>query len=89
MSRVKLRVLEECSICQMTECPAIVITQENQVKSKLLLLFTGQKRLVRIFLWHMELPGSDNSEFRVVNFYPVPKNKNFEFYFCIWNHAWK
>ena len=31
MSRVKLRVLEECSICQMTECPAIVISQKTHV----------------------------------------------------------
>ena len=44
VSRVKLRVLEKCSICQMTECPAIVITQKTQVKSELLLLCTGQKR---------------------------------------------
>ena len=36
MSRVKLRVLEECSICQITECLAIVITQKIQVKSELL-----------------------------------------------------
>ena len=92
MSRVKLGVLGECSKCQMTECPAIVITQKTQktqVKSELLFLCTGQKRLVGIFLWHMELLESDNSEFRVVNFCPIPKNNNFEFYFCIWNHAWK
>ena len=50
VSRVKLRVLEECSICQMTECLAIVITQKTQVKSELLLLCTGQKRHVGIFL---------------------------------------
>ena len=50
VSRVKLRILEECSICQMTECPAIVITQKTQVKSKLLLSCTGQKRSVGIFL---------------------------------------
>ena len=89
VSRVKLRVLEECSVCPMTECPAIVITQKTQVKSELLFLCTGQKRLVGIFLWHMELLGSDNSEFRVVNCCPIPKNNNFEFYFCIWNHAWE
>ena len=37
VSRVKHLVLEECSICQMAECPAIVITQKTQVKSELLL----------------------------------------------------
>ena len=54
VSRVKLRVLDECFICQMTECPAIVITQKTQVKSQLLLshVCTGQKRKVGIFLWH-------------------------------------
>ena len=44
VSRVKFRVLEKCSKCQITECSAIVITQKTQVKSKLLLLCTGQKR---------------------------------------------
>ena len=39
----KTSSLEECSICQMTECPAIVITQKTQVKSELLLLCTGEK----------------------------------------------
>ena len=89
VSRVKLQVLEECSICQMTECPSIVITQKTQVKYELLFLFTLQKPLVGIFLSHMELLENDNSEFRVVNFCPIPKNNNFEFYFCIWNNAWK
>ena len=41
MSRVKLRVLEESPICQMTEYPAIAITQKTQVNSELLLLCTG------------------------------------------------
>ena len=91
VSKVKLRVLEECSIRQMTMCLAIVTTQKTQVKSELLLLFTGQKRWVGTFLWHMELLESDNSEFPDVNFCPVPKNNNLDFYFCIWNHArkWK
>ena len=89
VSRVKLRVLEECSICKMTECLAIVITQKTQVKSELLLLCAGQKWWIGTFLWHMELLGSDNSEFPDVNFCPVPKNNNLDFYFCIWNHAWK
>ena len=44
VSRVKLQVLEEYSICQMTQCLAIAITQKTQVKSELLLLCTGQKR---------------------------------------------
>ena len=44
LCQVKLRALEECSICQMTECLAIVITQKMQMKSELLLLFTGQKQ---------------------------------------------
>ena len=35
----------------------------------------------------MELLGSDNSEFRVVNFCPIPQNNNLEFYFYVWNHA--
>ena len=50
VSRVKLQVLEECSICQMTECPAIVITQKTQVEYELLFLCTRQKRLGGIFL---------------------------------------
>ena len=49
VSRVKLRVLEECSICQMTECLAIMITQKSQVKSELLLLCTGQNTMSRNF----------------------------------------
>ena len=44
VSRAKLRVLEESPICQMTECPAIAITQKTQVNSELLLLCTEQKR---------------------------------------------
>ena len=44
VSTVKLRVLEESPICQMTEHPTIVITQKTQVNSELLLLCTGQKR---------------------------------------------
>ena len=44
VSRVKLPVLEECSIRQMTECPAIVITQKTHVNSKFLLFCAGQKR---------------------------------------------
>ena len=28
-------------------------------------------------------------QFWVVNFCPIPKNNDFEFYLCIWNYAWK
>ena len=31
----------------------------------------------------MELLGSDNSKFPDVNFCPIPKNNNLDFYFCI------
>ena len=44
VSSVKLRVLEESSICQMTEYPAIVITQENSGEFRAIALCTGQKR---------------------------------------------
>ena len=33
--------------------------------------------------------GSENSEFRVIVFCPILKNDNSEFYFYIWDHAWK
>ena len=44
VSRVKPRVLEESPICQMTECPAIAITQKIQVNSELLLYVQGKKQ---------------------------------------------
>ena len=44
VSRVKLRVLEGSPVCQMTECPAIAITQKTWVNSELLLLCTGKKQ---------------------------------------------
>ena len=81
MSRVKLRVLEECSICQMIECLAIVITQETQVKYSYCFYVQGKNDESELFY--------DNSEFPDVNFCLVPKNNNLDFYICIWGHAWK
>ena len=42
VSRVKLRVLEECCICQITESLAIVITQETQVKSSYCFMYRAK-----------------------------------------------
>ena len=49
MSRVKLRVLEESTICQMTGCPAIAITQKTQVNSELLLYVQGKNNKLDFF----------------------------------------
>ena len=46
VSKVKLRVLVGSPVCQMTECPAIAITQKTRVNSEisLLLMYRENKR---------------------------------------------
>ena len=49
MSKIKLRVLEESLIRQMTECPAIAITLKTQVNSELLLHVQGRNDKLEFF----------------------------------------
>ena len=81
VSRVKLRVFEKCSICQITECPAMVITHKIQVKSELLFLCTGQKRLVRFFYdtWNYLKVTIQSSELSSFVLYPKTITSNFTF----------
>ena len=70
MSRVKLKVLEESSICQMTECPAMAITQKTQVNSELLLYVQGKNNKLEFFrcTWNcleVTIPSSELSIFAI------------------------
>ena len=87
VSRVKLRVLEESPICQMTECPAIVITQKTQVNSELLLLCTGKNDKSELFYdtWNCLEATTPSSELSIFALYPKAITWNFTFY--KWNHC--
>ena len=68
MSRVKLRVLEESPICQMTGCPAIAITQKTPVNFELLLYVKGKNDKLKFFCdtWNcldVTIPSSELSSF--------------------------
>ena len=88
VSRVKLWVLE-CSTCQITECPVIVITQKTQVKSEFIAFMYRAKTISQNFsmthgiAWKWQFPVL-NCQFLSY----TPKN-TLEFYFYIPHHAWK
>ena len=81
MSRAKLRVLEECSKCQMTECPAIVITQETQGNPSYCFYVQGKNDLSEFFYgtWNFLEVTILSSELSIFILYPKTITLNFTF----------